>query len=486
LNPSNKFSLDSTFRSSIIWLNKYSFLRSQIDLRNSIMPAPDWPSAAVNIFYSYSHKDASLRGELEKHLSILTQSNVIRAWHDRDIAAGDEWDNKISEHLESAHIILLLISADFLASQYCHGVEMNRAMERHEQGEALIIPIILRPVDWRGAVFSKLQALPTDAKPATSWSNIDEAFVDIAKGIRSAVEGLTSSQQPSNKLLHMSPAWNLRPDVPELLPYLCDRSDQERELCIALREHQELNPRRPFLCIIHGNQRECHSEFLLRMQQTSMAGVLNLKQRLLSVEEYRLQWPASSKASPAVEPVFLSNLGEALLENAAATKDELLEFMSAHEKPLLITSRLLTEDFALEGMRTLSAFMRFWNDWPDLPPGRVLISCVCLKYQSVDKLFLTRRWRMKKKNEQLRRLISELNFREFEGLRGVALSELQAIRQGDVLAWIHSKPVRDFCKIREKEISLLFGRAELCTNEGHISMEMLADELRVLLRRSRH
>jgi hypothetical protein len=104
-------------------------------------------------------------------------------------------------------------------------------MQRHEEGEELVIPVILRPVDWIGAPFSELQALPTDAKPVTTWSNPDEAFLDIAKGIRAAVERLVSLQQPTRTTSSSPFVWNARREVPEILPYLCDRSDQERANC---------------------------------------------------------------------------------------------------------------------------------------------------------------------------------------------------------------------------------------------------------------
>jgi tetratricopeptide (TPR) repeat protein len=138
----------------------------------------------LEIFYSYAHEDEKLRDTLEKHLSQLKRQGVISDWHDRDITAGSEWKNEIDEYLESAQIILLLISPDFLASDYCHDVEMTRAMERHHTQEARVIPIILRPVDWEGAPFSKLQCLPRNAEPVTLWKNEDAAFLDIAKGIR--------------------------------------------------------------------------------------------------------------------------------------------------------------------------------------------------------------------------------------------------------------------------------------------------------------
>jgi hypothetical protein len=148
------------------------------------------PAKAIEVFYSYSHKDEDLRDELEKHLSILKHQGVIQSWHDRRIGAGREWEAEIDTHLNTAHIILLLISADFLASDYCYDVEMKRAMERHEAKEACVIPVMLRPCDWRGAPFGKLQALPKDAKPVTSWPDLDEAFLNVAQGIRAAAEGI--------------------------------------------------------------------------------------------------------------------------------------------------------------------------------------------------------------------------------------------------------------------------------------------------------
>lgn len=155
----------------------------------SIRPAAS-SKAAVEIFYSYSHGDQKLRGELDKHLAILRRQGLIRGWHDRQIEAGSEWANQIDERLNAADIILLLVSADFLASDYCYSVEMERALQRHEAGEARVIPIILRPCDWTNAPFSKLQALPRDTKPVTAWPSRDEAFLNVAKGIRAVVEAM--------------------------------------------------------------------------------------------------------------------------------------------------------------------------------------------------------------------------------------------------------------------------------------------------------
>lgn len=142
---------------------------------------------AITLFYSYSHEDEGLRNELDKHLSILRRSGLICDWHDRTITAGEDWDRQIDLHLNSADVILLLISADFLASEYCWSIEMETALRRHRSAEAVVIPIILRPVHWRGAPFSALQALPTDGRPITEWPNSDLAFQNVCEGILAAV-----------------------------------------------------------------------------------------------------------------------------------------------------------------------------------------------------------------------------------------------------------------------------------------------------------
>jgi hypothetical protein len=156
------------------------------------MAASTHPPAPISLFYSYAHKDEALRKQLETHLSLLKNQGVIQDWHDRRIQAGTEWDGVINEHLEQAKIILLLVSADFIASRYCHDVEVKRAIERHEAGTARVIPIILRSVDWHSAPFGRLQALPKNGKPVTKWTNRDEAFTDIARGIRDVAEGLAA------------------------------------------------------------------------------------------------------------------------------------------------------------------------------------------------------------------------------------------------------------------------------------------------------
>jgi TIR domain len=148
----------------------------------------------ATVFFSYSHVDEEQRNQLEKHLKILKRQGVIESWHDRMIGAGNEWKGSIDHHLENDDIILLLISPDFLASDYCYDVEMLRAIERHDSNDAIVIPIFLRPCLWQGAPFAKIQGVPTDARPVTKWANPDEAMLDVATGIKIAAERVNAAK----------------------------------------------------------------------------------------------------------------------------------------------------------------------------------------------------------------------------------------------------------------------------------------------------
>jgi internalin A len=155
----------------------------------------DRRSDALRLFYSYSHKDETLRDELETHLKLLQRQGLIQPWHDRRIIPGDDWEDDIDDNLDRADIILLLISADFIASDYCYEKEMQRAMARHNSREAVVMPIILRPTDWQKTPFSKLQFLPKDGEPVTQWRDRDAAWLNVETGIKRVVEASKGKQQ---------------------------------------------------------------------------------------------------------------------------------------------------------------------------------------------------------------------------------------------------------------------------------------------------
>ena len=148
------------------------------------------PFASVEVFCSYAEQDASFLEQLEDHLSVLRRSGTIVTWHRRKVIAGSDWEHELDHHLQTAPLILLLISPDFLASDYQYGMELQRAMQRHQANEARVIPIVVRPCDWKGAPFEKLQIVPRNEIPLTLWRNRDAGFTEVAKEIRIALEAI--------------------------------------------------------------------------------------------------------------------------------------------------------------------------------------------------------------------------------------------------------------------------------------------------------
>ena len=148
----------------------------------------------IRVFLSYSHVDEKYRDALEKHLTSLKRQGLIDSWHDRRIAPGEEWASSIDENLRSADIILLLVSADFIASEYCHEIEMREALARHERKEAVVIPVILRPCHWTGLLFSKLQAATKDGKPVEKYQSYDDAFLEIIRNIEAIANHISTQR----------------------------------------------------------------------------------------------------------------------------------------------------------------------------------------------------------------------------------------------------------------------------------------------------
>ena len=138
----------------------------------------------ISIFISYCHQDEVLRAQLEKHLVMVRRNGEADIWTDHRIMPGADLDASISSALERADIVLLLVSSDFLHSEYCFSVELTRALERHNEGTAVVVPVILRPCDWLSSPLRGLKALPKDALAVSKWPSPDDAFLDVVTGLR--------------------------------------------------------------------------------------------------------------------------------------------------------------------------------------------------------------------------------------------------------------------------------------------------------------
>ena len=157
----------------------------------------DAASAKARIFVSYAHADEALKNELDKVLKVIKRSGKVDVWQDRQLGAGDDWDQTILAELARANIILLLISVDFNASDFIWDKELALAMQRHEAGTARVVPIILRPCQWTGLPYAKLQALPRNGRPITDYNNRDDAFTEIAVEIDKLVDRMNRGSTAS-------------------------------------------------------------------------------------------------------------------------------------------------------------------------------------------------------------------------------------------------------------------------------------------------
>lgn len=153
----------------------------------------------ATLFLSYSHKDEEAMGLLETHLQSMVRRGLLESWHDRRIDPGSEIKDEISANLEKADIIALLVSPYFIASDYCYNVEMKRALDRHEAGSAVVIPIILEYCNWHSLPFGKLKATPIDGRPISSYPNRHEALKQVAEDIEEVVTKLQGGKAGASK-----------------------------------------------------------------------------------------------------------------------------------------------------------------------------------------------------------------------------------------------------------------------------------------------
>ena len=161
--------------------------------------------SGIQIFISYAHEDEHHRKELVKHLEPLRREGLVEVWHDRMINAGSPLDETIKTNLQSSQVVLLLISPDFIASEYCYDMELETALRMNNEGKTTVIPVIVRPCNWHSLAFGHLMATPTDGRAITKFKNVDEAYLEIEQAVRQVAKSLKEHQKiASNSSLNSS------------------------------------------------------------------------------------------------------------------------------------------------------------------------------------------------------------------------------------------------------------------------------------------
>lgn len=261
------------------------------------------PAEAVEVFLSYAREDAELCVRLHKQLSFLRRSKNVSLWYDSEISPGEEWHAEIKERLDSADLILLLVSADFAASDFCYEIEAGRAMERHNAGEAVVVPIILHPCQWQSAPFAKLQALPEGGKAVSEWSNVTSALDDVARGVSEVVDRILAERAAASpspgageeddaRAFAVADAYVPPPPAIDFVP----RKDKEgRDLVERLRRELTQEPRR--LLVLWGQG---------GVGKTTIAA--ETVRALSGVYGERIVWASAEKRSDFDYPALLNEI----------------------------------------------------------------------------------------------------------------------------------------------------------------------------------
>jgi TIR domain len=219
----------------------------------------------LKVFISYSHKDKDLLDELNAQMATLRHLDLIEQWTDKEIAAGAEWEAEIWTHFNSADIVILLISADFLNSYYCYRKEFESAEQRHHRKEVTLLPVIVRACDWRDGRLDRLQCLCTD-KPVYTYGekpmDRDPAWTTVVTEIRKVVTQKASAGKPKARASQEDE----EDSEGDLVPFLCNRQEQEQQLFEKYFDAAANAPGAPQIYFLPGREDAVHASFITRVQ----------------------------------------------------------------------------------------------------------------------------------------------------------------------------------------------------------------------------
>jgi len=423
----------------------------------------------LSVFCSYSRRDERLRAQVATGLAGLVREGLIReAWYDRMTSPGDKWADAIDQNLEESDIILFLVSKNFIASDYCMGKEVVRAMARHDKGDACVIPIILAPCDWKNLVpFDERQALPLDGKPLRAWTVVnDQRLVEVSTGMRkAAMRLLAGGNGPSNRRSLSMPDANQT-----VLAYLCNRVEQDRQLREAWKLHYSSFAlrRRPFVCVVHGRVQEDHPGYFRRLSDYFFPQEIGLGR------DFEIHRPLKVPLQPdSVDKIsglssMLRNLAKELncpteINEVSTTLYRLGETCVAYYE-LFTSFKNYADRFSAE------AFFEFWRDWPELPIRQKLIVVLSVQYRpgfparfpNVDTDILT-------------------NVTKNDRLSAVVLDELPSVSSQHVKDWIRHPEVERFCDVDNNASAWELEIDDTFMNRSQIPMEQLVGTLNRML-----
>ena len=298
----------------------------------------------------------------------------------------------------------------------------------------------------------------------------------------------------------------LEREIPSLLPYLANRTDQEYELGQAIQKSLTKPRRRPIVCIVHGDEYQSHDKFLERLRKISIARLLRLNLHETTIKEYQLAWPSNLKKLEKLSTRLCRNLADTVEQYSLATSQQINQTLGKYPGPVIIHTHLLTEDWERQGFEVLPSLLKFWQDWPHLASNQTLIVCICVKYQIKRQKYSSKWWSLKtiatsirqyfrrlrfhKLNQQITQQLMELSesqFEQFDRLTSIVLPMLENLTQTHVENWARSESTKNFVGEAMLEqlvdsVRDMFELWETQTASQMMSMDDVAEHLIKLLK----
>jgi hypothetical protein len=233
------------------------------------------------------------------------------------------------------------------------------------------------------------------------------------------------------------------PSIPDILPYLCDRSDQEYELHALI--DSETRTDRPLLCIVHGEETEAHDKFLERLQRVMLPQLLPRQTERTGVRSYQLEWPSRFRNPQEMHSRLILRLSKEVLDNAVGTSELISARIGENLGPVVVHSHVITENWLQDRLKGLDAFIELWEGWPDLAIGQKLFIFLFVKYQG-NKSFGPHKLRQYRRvNREIRDALISRDFSCFGRITVGVLTELKGPTLAETQDWARSEEVGKFC-----------------------------------------
>jgi hypothetical protein len=487
------------------------------------------PSRPLRVFLSYSRDDTRWREEVDKHLAALKKERLLEVWYDRLLLPGTRWDPKIMKELEEADIVLLLISASFMHSEFCYSREMKAALACQARGQLAVVPIAVHDCDWGEAPFAELTSLPPRSKPLSSWSNRHAGLKVMSTGLRRLVEviraarrgeievpnelsiagitaaaaGLGEEEEASAFRIagiaadagkgggrvgaDQTPSRERQIPQPQravFLPLLCNRDGPAGALEAALGQWQRTVQRRPVLCVLQGDEREAHDAFVERIS----ADILPRSAAAVAAHAINslpaVRWPDDVPSHATPFQIFGPRLASSLQLPPFTREDQIRAALTREKGVTIVRASLFAQDWGSGAEDLLGAWLSLWHEWPKIAAGRMLLVLLLIKYQSATAAH-PRIAEITERNLRLKRACGSIDESGYPGLVICRAPPLTPVKRKHVSEWLECGPVRQWCASTGGAWRVDRHVRDLFAVQDEAPMELVLDRLDTVLREFR-